>query len=117
MIYDDHTVSGMKRPANVRILGKRFTVRWIPNSEGIEFEGEACNGLSDFDGQEILILEGLPLETEQEKVLHETLHMIEASMGMENDEEVVDRFTKGLLASLKDNPSLVRYLATKKRIA
>jgi len=105
----------MKRPLRERILGKNFTVRWVPLSEGIMYEGEDCNGLSDFDGQEILILDGLHLETEQEKVLHETFHMIDASMGINLSEEAVDRLGKGFLSVIKDNPSLIRYLSAKKR--
>jgi hypothetical protein len=101
----------MKRPARVRVLGKQINYRWV---DTLEHEGEELNGLADYDGQDVQIRSGLPLETEQEKVLHETLHIIECAMEMDLEDEVIARFANGLLAVIKDNPSFVSYLRRKK---
>lgn len=101
----------MKRPERVRVLGKQVHYRYV---ETIEHEGEELNGLADYDNQDVQIREGMPLETEQEKVLHETLHLIECAMEMDLEDEVIARFANGLLAVLKDNPSFVTYLRRKK---
>jgi hypothetical protein len=101
----------MKRFSKVRVLGKQIDYRWV---EKIEHEGEELNGLADYDNQDVQIREGLPLETEQEKVLHETLHIIECAMEMDLEDEVIARFANGLLAVLKDNPRFVTYLRRKK---
>lgn len=101
----------MKRPAKVRVLGKQISYRWVAK---IEHEGEELNGLADYDGQDVQIREGMPLETEQEKVLHETLHIIECAMEMDLEDEVIARFANGLLAVIKDNPAFITYLRRKK---
>ena len=101
----------MKRFATVRVLGKQISYRWV---DVIEHEGEELNGLADYDNQDVQIREGLPLETEQEKVLHETLHLIECAMEMDLEDEVIARFANGLLAVLKDNPRFVTYLRRKR---
>lgn len=102
---------GGKRFSAVRVLGKKIAYRWV---DRIEHEGEELNGLADYDGQDVQIKNDLPLETEQEKVLHETLHIIECAMEMDLEDEVVARFANGLLAVLKDNPSLISYLRRRK---
>lgn len=102
----------MKRPERIRILGKIVAVRW--QEKVIADDGEELNGLADHDQQDIQIKTGLPLETEQEKVLHETLHIIECAMEMDLEDEVIARFATGLLAVMKDNPSFVTYLRRKK---
>ena len=103
----------MKRPERLRIFGKRVTVRWVEKVTADD--GEEVMGLADHDNQDIQIKEGMPLETEQEKVLHETMHMIECAMEMDLEEEVISRFATGLLAVLKDNPGLVSYLRQRGR--
>lgn len=102
----------MKRPERIRILGKQVAVRW--QEKVVDDEGEELNGLADHDNQDIQIRTGMPLETEQEKVLHETLHIIECAMEMDLEDEVIARFATGLLAVMKDNPSFVTYLRRKK---
>ena len=96
----------MKRPEKVRILGKVFTVTNGPLDDDL-------NGECDTDKQTLAIREGQPLESEQDTVLHEILHAIDEAMGLRMREAQVKGSATGLLAVMKDNPSLVSYLRKK----
>jgi hypothetical protein len=100
----------LKRPERIRILGKKFSVRFLigaPLDDGL-------NGESDSDNQQILIRDSQPLESEQDTVLHEILHSVDEAMGLKMKESQVKGAATGLLAVMKDNPSLVAYLRRKK---
>lgn len=100
----------MKRPSRVRILGKPYTIQYVaaaPLDEGLM-------GECDSDKQQVLIRESQPLESEQDTVLHEILHAIDEAMGLKMKESQVKGTATGLLAVMKDNPSLVAYLRRKK---
>lgn len=104
----------MKRPAHVRIFGKRVTVKFVPAGDALLRDGpdDDAPGVGRSDGlrQSIAVEEGQPLAQEQDTVLHEVLHIIEEYMGMDVPEEVVSKFATGLLAVLKDNPAFAAYL-------
>lgn len=102
---------GTPRPASIRILGKPFKVEWV---DRVEHDGEELNGLADPDGQHIQVVGTLPLETQQDRLLHEVMHCIEASFDLELDETVIERLATGMLAVLKDNPRFVSYLRRRK---
>ena len=99
------------KPDRLRILGKPYKVEW-PAS--IDHDGEQVNGLADPDAQTIQVCNGLPLETSQDKLLHEVMHCVEASMDLELEDTVIERLATGLLAVIKDNPGFVAYLRKKK---
>lgn len=96
----------MKRPERVRVMGKRINIQYCAG----EPLDDGLNGECDVDKQQILVREGQPLESEQDTVLHELLHAIDESMGLKLKESQVKGAATGLLAVLKDNPSLVTYL-------
>ena len=77
----------MKRPARIRVLGKPITVHYVPAGDEKLKDGpedtEPGMGRSDGSKQEIAVEEGQPLETEQDTLLHEVLHIIEEYMGMD----------------------------------
>ena len=104
----------MKRPERIRILGKRFVISFVPaGDDGLRDSPEDTEpgvGRCDPDKQRIWIEDGQPIESEQDSVLHEILHCVEHSMGLDVPEEVVRGFATGLLAVLKDNPRLITYL-------
>lgn len=102
----------MKRPLKIRILGKQFTVAYL-NADHAEWKGEDLYGREDSDRQHLFIRESLPLETEQDTVLHEVIHAVDKAMGGDMGEDAVLKLATGLLAVIKDNPSFVRYLATR----
>ena len=107
----------MKRPERLRILGKQVTVQYVPAGDALLRDGpdDTAPGVGRSDGgkQSMAVETGQPLASEQDTVLHETLHIIEEYMGMDVPEEVVAKFATGLLAVIKDNPRFVSYLRQK----
>lgn len=101
----------MTRPASCRIIGKKYTVAW-PNK--IDNDGEPVNGLFDPDTQSIQVVGTLPLESAQDSLLHEVMHAVEFSMGLDLEETIIERMATGLLAVIKDNPNFVTYLRRRK---
>jgi len=101
----------LKRPLRVRVLGKRFTVEWC--DEG-NTSLDDCYGIADSANQKIYIQTGLPVETEQDTVLHEVMHCIEEAMGLDLDEMVIKKMATGILAVIKDNHGFATYLRASK---
>jgi hypothetical protein len=99
------------RPTSIKILGKPYSIEW---PKAIVHDGDEVNGLADPDAQQIQVVNGLPLETSQDKLLHEVMHCVEASMDLDLEDTVIERLATGLLAVLKDNPKFVAYLRKKK---
>ena len=99
------------RPTSIKIIGKPFKIEW---PDRIEHEGDELNGLADADGQHIQVVGSLPLETAQDKLLHEVMHCIEASFDLDLEDTVIERLATGLLAVIKDNPRFVTYLRRSK---
>lgn len=102
----------MKRPERVRIFGKAIAIKYMV---GAPLDAD-LNGECDVDKQLILVRDGQPLESEQDTVLHELLHALDESMGLKLKESQVKGAATGLLAVLKDNPSLVSYLRKKPNV-
>jgi hypothetical protein len=109
------------RPAKIKILGKPFAVSFVPADHiGLKDgpdDGEPGDGRQDTSKQEIYVRDGQPLETEQDTVLHEVIHSVEETLDMGLTEDQVTKLATVLLAVVKDNPSFVRYLASKKKNA
>lgn len=101
----------MKRPERVKILGKPYRVIVVPIDDA-RLEGN--NALCVPDEQIIYMGAGLPLETEQDYLWHEIKHAVETSMGLDLEDIVIQKLATGELAVIKENPSLIRYLAAKK---
>jgi hypothetical protein len=99
----------VKRPTTLKILGKRFAVKFTSEPE----LDPSLNGECDSDKQCILVRDGQPLESEQDTLLHECLHAIDEAMGLKMKEAQVKGAATGLLAVLKDNASLGSYLKKK----
>ena len=94
----------------MRIIGKTFDIDW---PDEIEDEGEKLNGFSDPDAQKISVVGTLPLNTQQDRLLHEIMHCVEASFDLDLEDTVIERLATGLLAVLKDNPAFIAYLRRK----
>jgi hypothetical protein len=101
----------VKRPERIRVLGKRYRFEW--KDKILDEKGRPLNGQADCDGLLIEILNSLPLDTEQDIVLHEVLHVVEGQMGLNVEDTVIERLATGMLSVLKDNPALVAYLRKK----
>ena len=108
----------MKRPARVRILGKPYKVEFVPIEHiGLRDNAEDPDpgmGRTSPENQEIFVRTGQPLESEQDTVLHEIIHAVEETLGLQMNEYQVTVLATGLLAALKDNPGLRTYLCAKK---
>ena len=108
----------MKRPERIRILGKRFALHFVDkNHEGLKDSPEDDDpgmGRQDTDKQEMFVRQGQPLDSEQDTVLHEITHCVDEMLDLGLTEDQVTKLAMGLLAVLKDNPALIRYLAAKK---
>ena len=109
----------MKRPASVRVMGKKIAVHFVPSGHAMLRDGPEDNdpGLGRSDGltQVIAVEEGQPLASEQDCVLHEVLHHVEYAMKLDVPEEIVEKFASCLLAVIKDNPVLVTYLRQREK--
>ena len=109
----------MRRPAHIRVMGKRIAIHFVqPDDLKLKDHPEDKEpgiGRSDGRQQMIAVAEGLPLGQEQDTMLHETMHIVEEFMGLDMPEEFVEKMATGLLAVLKDNPSLVAYLRKKEK--
>ena len=95
------------RPAHIRILGKRFSVEYGGDLK------EDLVGECDTDGLKIRVKNDLPLETEQDTLLHEVLHAVDEMVDSKLKESQVKRLATGLLAVLKDNNKLIAYIRRK----
>ena len=102
-----------KRPERIKIISKRFVVKYVPEGEG-EITEEKM-GLCDTLNQVIWIEEGLQYDTQKETLIHETFHAVSDEMGANLSEEQVTLMAKGVLAMLMDNPTFARYLMKKEK--
>lgn len=90
----------------VRVLGRPFRITQVEKGGMSEDSLGACAE----DDQEISIRKGLKLETEQDTLLHEVFHAIDHLMGTKCSERQIASLATGLIAVLKDNPELLKYL-------
>lgn len=109
----------MKRPAFVKVMGKRIAVHYVPSGDILlrDHADDQDPGIGRSDGlkQIIAVEEGQPLASEQDCVLHEVLHHVEYAMKMDIPEEIVEKFASCLLAVIKDNPGLITYLRQREK--
>lgn len=96
------------RPAKLKILGKPFIIHWLTEGLDPDLVGEC-----DTDKQVIRVRDGQPLESEQDTLLHELMHAVDEAVDAKLKESQVKRLATGLLAVLKENPTLVAYLRRK----
>lgn len=94
----------MKIPVSVRIGGVEYAVKY---GENIRVDGNLCYGSIDYDKHEITLslTDGTEHQRRCQTLLHEILHGIRdyARMELENEEEVVETFARGLYQVLQDN--------------
>lgn len=94
----------MKIPESVRIAGVEYAVRSEPHlNDGVSM----AYGFIDYEKSEILLSDTIAVSHQRKCIvlLHEILHGIREANGMEveNEEEVVEMFAKGLYQVLQDN--------------
>lgn len=96
-------------PSIVRVLGKTYKLELVPDFE---------NAGQCFDNKQLIkIATDMPLELEQDSVLHELIHAIDYGMHLEMAERQVSALASGLIALIRDNPSLLHYLSQERAYA
>lgn len=94
----------MKIPESVRINGVEFAVKFIEN---LNNGSSLCYGQIDYDDTVIRLssTHGTEHQKRCQVLWHEILHGIREQNGMkiENEEDVVDMFAKGIYQVLQDN--------------
>lgn len=94
----------MKIPESIRIAGIEYTVRDEPN---LNDGASLAYGFINYETSEILLSSTINMSHQRRCVtlLHEILHGIREANGMEieDEEEIVDMFAKGLYQVLQDN--------------
>lgn len=78
----------------ISILGKKYTVEYVPNSKLID-----CMGISNRHSQEILIDESTAEDQKAETLIHEVIHVIEEELLLGLPEETVARLAVGLYSA------------------
>ena len=99
------------RPAKVKILGKPYKVHFVTDAPLDEDDMGECRASE----QAVYVKEGLPLEAEQDTLLHEVIHGVEWEMDLKLKESDVKKLATGLLAVLKENPRFSAFLRRKAR--
>jgi len=77
-----------------------------------------ADGLADFYESKVYVTPGMPLNREQQVLLHECLHFVLDSAGVKQSKRVdalIDIVASGMCALLKDNKGLARYLTAERR--
>jgi hypothetical protein len=94
----------MKIPESIRIGGVEYAVLYTPD---LVVENQLCYGYICFDDSTIQILSNRDMGVQRQGVTlwHEILHGIREHSGMviENEEEIVEMFSKGIYQVLQDN--------------
>lgn len=94
----------MKIPDSIRIGGVEYKVIW---STCILSQNRLCYGEIDYDKSEITLLERDDVRYQHQCITlwHEILHGIREHAGLEiqDEENVVDMFAKGIYQVLQDN--------------
>lgn len=95
-----------RRPAKIKLLGKRWSVAYceMPKDE---------LGECDLEAQAIKVKEGLKPEQEQSTLLHECIHAISDSLGLNLSEKQVQGLETGLYDLNIHNPRLFAYCRKK----
>lgn len=94
----------MKIPESVRIGGVEYIVEYVPNlNDGVNL----AYGHIDYENCKIELSDtcGTSHQKRCQTLLHEVLHGIRQHAGLEiqNEEEVVEMFAKGIYQVLQDN--------------
>lgn len=111
------------RPEHCFIGNLTFTIAWLSEDEWDERRlGSDLRGISDhmkaFIG--VRLMPGVPESMFQETLLHEALHMVWATVGLnhththfpadEREESVITTTSPGLIFLMQNNPEVMGYL-------
>lgn len=107
----------MRPSRTLKVLGKRIRCYLVTPGHKKLKDGprdkEPGIGRYEENSLEIYVARGQVLDQEQDTHLHELFHLIDDLLEIGLSEEQVVKLTTGLLALMKDNPALLRYLTRK----
>ena len=101
----------VRRPEAVRLMGRTFLFNYV---KGSVLADQHDFGHIDFYNQVINVADGLTPVEEADTVLHELIHAVDLSMGLEMSEHQVHHLATGLIALFQDSPEVAIYLAEDK---
>lgn len=99
------------RPTKLRILGRSWEIEYAKETPNLESDEIGC---TDSEKQHISIREGLKPEQEKSTLLHESIHAISETLGLNLSEKQVQGLETGLFAMNRDNPRFFPYLKKRK---
>jgi hypothetical protein len=102
--------AGALRPAKAKVIGKTYAIQYVKGSPLAEDDMGEC----DDENQLISVCDGLPLDNEQDTVLHECIHALDKQFSMGLKEQQVAKLATALLAFIKDNPKHLSYYRRRK---
>ena len=91
-----------KLPPSLRILGKRWEV--------LQRNVKGDLGSCEIGYTRMNVNPHQSIESKRDTILHEVIHAISDEMGLHMKEAQVKGCATGLLATLRDNPGLVRFI-------
>ena len=94
------------RPASLKILGKKWTVEYVSDLPLEKDEMGQC----DLEAQAIHVKDKLKGEQEGSTLLHECIHAISDSLGLNLSEKQVQGLETGLYDLNRSNPRFFSYL-------
>lgn len=104
----------LPRPSAVRILGRTYSISYVPPSPLQNNNLGLCDNLN----QDLYAEDSQTPIEEADSILHEVLHAIRYSMKVDIDpdteELVVSALATGLLGVLQDNPEFAQWLIADK---
>lgn len=93
----------MTIPSSLKIVGREYNVVKVE-----EYDDQV--GGVDFETSTIVVKDGQQMLLEADTLLHESLHVIDEIFQLELSERQVYCITSGLIALLRDNPTLMLYI-------
>ena len=96
----------MKIPKKVKILGKRYRIDTVPNSN---LDPRNQGHILHTTGR-ITLLDGMAPDATRETLLHECIHSIVDNLQLGLEEKQVGALSAGLYALAKESPRQVRWM-------
>lgn len=101
----------ISRPEAIRLMGRTFLFNYV---KGSVLSPDDTFGHIDVYGQVICISDDLTPVEEADTVLHELIHAVDLTMGLDMTEHQVHHLATGLIALFQDNPELGAYFCEDK---
>lgn len=81
------------------VLGKKITVKYLSEASS----DDPYMGRSDVKRNEITICKDMPIDNQEETLLHEVIHNILDNLGVKQRENLIQQLSVSLYSVFKDN--------------